>query len=314
MPNKQVMKIPVEDRQNNVKTFIPLGIAKGDEPGPTLAVIAGIHASEYAAQDGVQKFWESLDPSKLRGKVMVVLAADVTALCAHHIYFNPVDEKNLNRIWPGKADGTLSEVIAHKITEEVVRKADALIDCHGGEFDESMAYYVITCKKGDPELDERTLSLAKALGVPFIEVADAYAEWLGNGTCVGEAVKSGVSAMCIEAGDRGERWVQDISAVFTSLNNALKHLDMIDGEPVPWAGKPVFLKEGIIVKSSFEGLLEPVVPLGSWIEKDAVFARIYDFDGTLLEELQAKEAGTVLTMIISRAVKAEGFVGKIGVL
>jgi predicted deacylase len=314
MTNKKVIKLPVEDVHNNVKSFIPLGILEGKDPGPTLAVVSGVHATEYAGQDAVLRFWKSLDPKEISGKVLVVLGADVTAMCAHHMYTNPVDGKNLNRVYPGKKDGTLTEVIAYTLMEEVVAKADAVIDCHGGEFDEYMAFYLIARVKGDRALDKKTLDLAMALGVPFIEVRDARGTWLGRGHLPAEAVLRGRPGMAIEAGERGERDERAIAATFNALQNALKHLGMKPGQPVPWAGKPVWLESGLILKSTVAGLFERQVMVGDWIEKDAVFARVRDFDGTLLEEIRAPEAGTVLTVIASRAIKAEGFAGKIGVV
>jgi predicted deacylase len=317
MPNKKVIKLPVEDRHNGFESFIPLGILEGRESGPTLAVIGGVHASEYVAQDGVARFWESLDPEQISGRVLVVLAADVTALCAHHIYTNPIDGKNLNRTFPGKRDGTLAEVIAYELTEKVISKADAVIDCHGGEFDEYMALYLITSTVGDPEVDRGILDMAMALGVPFIEVGDmnmpAY-PWLGRGTADGEALLMGKPGMAIEAGERGIRDKRATAAVVNALQNGLKHLGIMPGTPVPWAGKPVILERGIAIKSTAAGIFEPEVMVGDWIDEGDVFALVREFDGTLLEEIRAPVEGTVLTVISARAIKADGFAGKMGVV
>lgn len=335
MPSKRVIKIPVEAKLEKaaarafpanmpestdsaavetIKTFIPLGIAEGKNPGPTLAVIGAIHASEYAARNSAVKLWQSINPEELSGTVLVVLAADVTAFCAHHIYTNPVDNKNLNRTFPGKKDGTLSEVLAHTLLEEVISKADAVIDCHGGEFDEYMAPYVITSTKGDPELDKKTLDLAYALGIPFIEVVDASGSWLGGNTLQGAAVLTGRPGMVLEVGDRGEEDERALAAGFNSLLNALKHLGMIPGEPVPWAGQPVRLEKGIIMLSKEGGVFERKVMVGEWIEQDGLFGRVYDFDGTLLEELRAPAGGVVLTVNSTPAIRPGGFAGKIGVV
>jgi predicted deacylase len=68
------------------------------------------------------------------------------------------------------------------------------------------------------------------------------------------------------------------------------------------------------MKSTAGGLFERNVMTGDWVEKGDLFARVLDFDGTTLEEIRAPETGTVLTVIASRAIKAEGFAGKIGVV
>jgi uncharacterized protein len=334
MSSKKVIKIPIkaakdstptmfpanmptagtEEEQDTVETFIPLGVLEGANPGPTVAVVGAIHASEYAARNSAVRLWESLEPEDVSGKVLVVLAADVTAFCAHHIYTNPIDGKNLNRSFPGKADGTVTEVIAHTLLEEVVKKADAVIDCHGGEFDEYMAPYVITSTSGDEELDKKTLDLAYALGIPFIEVADARGAWLGGNTLQGAAVLLGRPGMVIEVGECGEEDEQAIAAGYNSLRNGLKHLGVIEGEPVPWAGKPVRLERGHIMLSEQGGVFKRNVMVGDWVDEGDLFGSVYDFDGSLLEEIRAPEGGVVLTVISVPAIKPGGFAGKIGVV
>src|SRR3954447_17813142 len=106
MERKTIETIEVHDAHHDVRVSVPLGIAEGPADGPTLAVIGGVHGTEYAAQEGVVEFWSRLDPSELRGRVLVVLAADPISLNQKSPYLNPVDGKNFNRVWPGKADGT----------------------------------------------------------------------------------------------------------------------------------------------------------------------------------------------------------------
>jgi predicted deacylase len=237
------------------------------------------------------------------------------------MWTNPVDGKGMGKVFPGKEDGTLSEVIAHTLWEEVVTKADAVIDCHGGEYSEDMHPYVITNTKGDPELDEKTVALAMALGVPFVEVVDVSTSWWGRGNLRGEACLSGRMAIVMEIGERGERNPRYIAAVYQALQNALKHLGMKEGEPIQWAGKPTRIQEGLILKVEADGLWEPAVVVGQWIDKDAVFGRVRDFDGMLLQEMRAPAAGVVLTVINARCIESnkgeyrlQGFAGKIGAM
>jgi predicted deacylase len=102
----------------------------------------------------------------------------------------------------------------------------------------------------------------------------------------------------------------------------VRHLGIKSGRPVRWAGQPVRLERGIILRTTKAGLWEPAVVNGQWIEKDAVFGRVRDFDGTLLEEVLAPDAGVVLTVINARCIEGgsedthflQGFAGKIGVV
>ena len=314
MSSKEIVTYEVEDPSHGYTAQIPVGIAVGDDDGPGLAVIGGVHGTEYAAQEGTVEFWNELDPGDLKGSVRVVLCADTAALEGHSAYVNPVDGKNLNRVWPGKSDGTLTERIAYTITSEVISQTDAVIDVHGGEWDEDIDCFIITHSSGDKDLDQRILDFAMALGFTYVEVTDADGAVLGAGTGSGEAVKGGRPALTLEAGGKGLRERRYVDAHKYALQNALRHFGIVDGAPLWWDGKPVLLDHGILIKTTKAGLYEPAVSAGQWIAAGDVFSRVLDHNGQVLEEIKAPESGTVLDVIIARAIKAGGFGGKIGVI
>jgi predicted deacylase len=213
-------------------------------------------------------------------------------------------------------------VIAYTLWQEVITKASAVVDCHGGEYSENMTSYVITHATGEQELDDRTVALAMALGVPFVEVTQLGGVIGRRGGLTTEAVYSGRPGMVMEIGGRGVRDERSIAEVYQALQNAMRYMGIKQGRPVFWAGQPVRLERGMILNTSRAGLWEPAVVNGQWIEKDAVFGRVRDFDGTLLEEVQAPDAGVVITVINARCIEGgentahflQGFAGKIGVI
>jgi predicted deacylase len=321
MPGKQVVRVPVEAHQNDVQTYIPLGILDGARPGPTLAVFAGIHATEFASQDGVARFWESLQPEEISGRVLAVLGADVRAMLAHHMWTNPVDGKRLGWGFPGRPDGTLTGVLSHTLWHEVVLQADALVDCHGGEYSEEMYPYVIAHVVGDESLDRKNVDLAMALGIPFVEVTHPGDVLGSRGLMEIEALRAGRLAVALEVGGHGSRDPREVALVYNALHNALKHLGMRLGKPALSTGEPIRLDRGELIYITKSGLLEPRVVVGQWIEKGDLFATVRDFDGTLLEEVRAPDAGVVLTVLNARCAGASGdigylrgFIGKIGVV
>ena len=314
MSSKQLLTLEATDPANDYTATIPVGVAIGDEDGPCLAVLGGVHGSEYAARNAVVEFWNEIDASKIRGSVRVVLCADTAALEGHSAYVNPIDGKNLNRVWPGDPDGTLTDRIAHLITTEVISHSDAVIDVHGGEWDEDIGCFIITHSTGDSDLDKRTLDFAMALGFTYVEVTDANGPVLGTGTGSGEAMKGGRPGLTLEGGGMGisERRYVDVHKY--GLRNALRYLGIADGDPVWWGGESVKLDHGVLMKTTKGGVYEPAVSVGQWIEKGEVFARVRDYAGNVIEEITAPEGGTVLDMIIAQGIKPGGFGGKIGVL
>ena len=308
MAGKTIVRFPVEDVHNAAASYVPVGIADGARPGPSVAVIGGVHGTEYSALEGVRRFWARLDPADLSGRVMVVLAADVTAVTARSAYVNPVDGKNLNRAWPGRADGTLTDVIAHTITREVISQTDVVLDSHGGEWIESIDMFVLTHTTGDQALDARALDLAMSVGMPFVEILD------GVVMCSAEAMKQGKPAVTLEAGGNGVRDERHIHATLNCLLNALRHLEMIPGPPVPWAGRPAMVRHSHRMTSPASGLFVPHVSAGAWVAEGALLAEVQDFDGTALAEIHAPESGVVLDIITARAITAGAFAVKVSVV
>src|SRR5580658_3209498 len=100
-------------------TQIPVTTIEGTRPGPTLALIAGNHGYEYPPILALQELRTQIDEAALSGTVIMVHVANMPSFLGRTIYFSPVDGKNLNRVYPGRADGTVSERIAYAITHEI---------------------------------------------------------------------------------------------------------------------------------------------------------------------------------------------------
>src|SRR5262245_19951177 len=104
--------IAIAARPGDQGTTIPISIVHGVKPGPVLALTAGVHGQEYAPVIALQRVLKSLDPKSIAGTVVLVHVANMPSYLARTIYYAPADGKNLNRVFPGRADGTLSERIA----------------------------------------------------------------------------------------------------------------------------------------------------------------------------------------------------------
>lgn len=149
---------------------IPITIIQGRRPGPTLALVAGIHGYEYTPILALQRVRANLSPEALSGTVILVHVANLPSFLKRTIYYGPDDGKNLNRVFPGRPDGTLSERIAQVLTTEVIEKADYLIDLHCGDGNESLRPYTYWIVGGDAAVDAQSRDLALAYGLDHILV------------------------------------------------------------------------------------------------------------------------------------------------
>src|SRR2546426_180488 len=145
-------------------TRIPLTIVRGKDPGPTLALIAGTHGDEVAPVIALQRVRRELDPARLSGTVLLVHVANLPSFLRRTIYYSPIDGKNLNRVYPGKRDGTVSERIADAITREIIERADYLVDIHAGDGNESLRPYTYWSPLG---LNARADSIARQMALAW---------------------------------------------------------------------------------------------------------------------------------------------------
>src|SRR5260370_42609571 len=93
-------------------TQFPITTIRGSHPGPVLALIAGNHGYEYPPILALQKLRSQIDPAKVCGTIVMVHVANMPSFLGRTVYFSPIDGKNLNRVYPGRKDGTVSERIA----------------------------------------------------------------------------------------------------------------------------------------------------------------------------------------------------------
>ena len=278
-------------------TIIPFSIVRGAKPGPVLALVAGTHGAEYPPILALQRLRGSIDPKGLSGTILMVHVANMPAFLGRSIYYTPGDNKNLNRVFPGKADGTISERIASVITREVIDRSDTLIDLHCGDANESLRPYLYWTLTAAPALVERGRQLALAFGMDHIVLDDARPTdpaaslYLAN-----TAVTRGKPAMTIESGALGQSDEESIVRIERGVAGVLKHLKMRTTGPDPLQ-QAVFLGRNQVITSGFTGIWYPLVERGHTIAQGALIGRVTDFQGRVLEEVRAPFGGEILYVV-----------------
>ena len=156
------LKVPNGD--DGIDSFIPITVHHGANPGPVLSLIAGIHGSEYSPILAMQELAELIDPSQMSGTLVIVHIANMPAFTGRTIYFGPNDLKNLNRSFPGDINGTITERIAFTLKNEVMMRADYLVDIHSGDANESLrpSYSAYYAEAGGNKVGEEARRLAVA--------------------------------------------------------------------------------------------------------------------------------------------------------
>jgi predicted deacylase len=273
-------------------TTIPISVYNGSKPGPVLALTAGIHGYEYPPILALQR----LQIKKLAGTLIVVHVANMPSFLGRTVYFSPLDGKNLNRVFPGKKNGTPSEQIAHAITTEVIDKCDYLLDLHCGDGNESLRPYVYQTVTGDAAFDLRIEELVANFGIDHIVIDRARPkDPMASMYCSNTAIPRGKPAMTVESGFLGTTDEKSTRAILRGIENVMRHLKMIDGKP--FKTKPVYLDPAEVLNSPATGILYPHVERDQMVTKGAVLAHITDFFGKKIADVKAPFAGVVLYVV-----------------
>lgn len=142
---------------------------RGSDAGPTLALVAGVHGGKRAAVTALDVLASLLRSEDLRGTVLLVGPANLAGYRAGLAQTSPDDGLNLNRVFPGRADGRPTEQLAARILRDIVSRSDYLMDLHGSDGDEAVAAFAYAARPGlDARVDSTARALALAWGVPLV--------------------------------------------------------------------------------------------------------------------------------------------------
>ena len=296
--SKATGEIRVPDTGDGVSTSIPVTVFNGVDDGPVLALVAGIHGSEYSPILAMQQVVGQLDPATMSGAVIVVHNANLPAFRHRTIYTGPHDLKNLNRSFPGDRGGTVTERIAHALTEHVIKQSDYLVDIHSGDANERLgpSYSAYYAEAGSKDLRARSRRMTVAFGLDTIvmfpgDIAEAASRIYTSA----QAVSLGIPAMDVESGELGVVSARFIEPITKGALSLMRDLDMIPGDATP-TSSPLFIDERARVYSEFDGVwhLAAGIRAGQYVREGAELGRITDYHGRELAVIRAPASGLLL--------------------
>ncbi len=294
-------------------TRIPITIVRGAQNGPTLALIAGTHGSEVAPVVALQRVRATLDPALLRGTVLIVHVANMPSFLGRTIYYSPIDGKNLNRVYPGKPDGTVSERIAYAITNQIIERADFLVDIHAGDGNESLRPYSYWSPLGlNARADSIARDMALAWGSDHIVIdtmrpRDVRASVYTQNT----AQLRGKPALTTETGYLGVAAEDMVQRNVDGVFRLLRYFHMVPGD-VELVRQPLFFERAEVLRSPATGVWHARVERGQSVQKGAIIGVLTDFFGNPQAEIRAPFGGIVLYVVATPAMSQGEPMGMIG--
>ncbi|MEM8523308.1 MAG: M14 family metallopeptidase [Bacteroidota bacterium] len=297
---KEHFTISISDGKQ--KTVVPITIFHGKEDGEVLGITAGVHGYEYAPILAGQQLIDRIDPSTLRGTIILVQIANVESFLGRSPYTNPKDNKNLNRVFPGDSKGSLTERIADFITKEIIGRSDYFVDIHSGDAPEDLMAYVAYYQNDNlPEISKKGREMAAHMGFDHVIVfkttgKDYMKSENPSLYCSAEAFKKGIPSVDVECGRLGMVEVEFVDRIVLGVESLLAQLQFVEGSPII-TDQIAFIDERNSQSSSYTGFFYPNKSSGDYIMKGMKIGHITDFFGRTLETIHAEESGIILYML-----------------
>lgn len=256
--------------------MIPIAVVRRGD-GPTALLTGGNHGDEYEGPIALYHLAHNLNPEDVAGCVIIVPAMNYPAVRAS-TRTSPIDNGNLNRAFPGRPDGSVTEAIADYFQRTLLPLADVVLDIHAGgktlEFLPFAAAHILA----DKDQEARCVGAMEAFNAPYSmmlrEINDA-------GMFDSAAEEMGKTFVTTELGGGGTATARSLTVARKGLRNLLIHAGILKGAPnLEPSIRLAMQSSDCFAFSLHEGLVEPCVDLGQPVGKNDCLARVWPIDRT----------------------------------
>lgn len=267
-------------------------IVLGNEEGPVLYVQGAVHGNEVNPVEVLRQIVHALDPQQLKGALIAVPVVNGPAFTARQ-RANPLDKEDMNRVWPGRPNGSTSSVMAYNLYQQAIRHANYVVDLHTAS---SGSLLHVVYGAGD----EASRKLAEAFGLEFL-LEEAVDEKLKEARFQGKLRNvlnaRGVPAITPELGGANRIEPDNVAQGVQGVQNVLKYLGMLPGEVVPPAHPQRTLRGSHLdqITATHGGFWVPQVKGGDYIKEGEIFGHVYTLQTfEIAETIRAPYNGYVL--------------------
>lgn len=253
---------------------VPIVVFKNGE-GPSVLLMAGNHGDEYEGQVLLMKLVQNLSLDKIRGRLIVLPGVNSPAVAAG-TRLSPVDDGNLNRLFPGDPDGTPTQMIAHYIDSVLLPQVRYCFDFHSGGYASEFMPMAHLAAPADPELRAEAIGFLKAFAMPNSILVEGL---IGGGKrLLGSCRRLGIGHMSTELGGAGAFSIEAYRAAERGLPRLLHHVGVlsdVDEEAPPKTRFFVRQPMRDFVFAEATGVFEAYVGLGETVQAGAPAGAIH---------------------------------------
>lgn len=281
--------------------LVPLLVCKGKEEGPILGLTAAVHGNELNGLPVIQKVFNQVNVNTLKGTLVGVPVVNIPGFLLNQRKFN--DDRDLNRLMPGKQDGDTSQVYAYRIVKKIVKHFEYLIDLHTASFGRINSYYI----RSDMN-DPITAKMAELQNADIIVNNEGHDGTLRNAAC-----ELGIHAITVEAGDPHRFQKGMIHSAITGIFNVMSHLGMIDDPIIEPDELPFYCSHSYWLYTTAGGILEIAPQITERVKKGQRIAIVRNVFGDIIREYHAPEDGIIIGKSVNPVNQTGGRIIHLGI-
>ncbi len=276
--------------------LVPIVVVRNGD-GPTVLLTGGSHGDEYEGPIALRNLSVNLSPDDLNGMVIIIPFLNYPAALAG-TRLSPVDNKNMNRCFPGNPNGTITDIIAHYVFHELVSRSDAVLDMHSGGSSMIFTPCAVMHFLDDKQLMLRTATTLSSFGAPISLV---LRELDSEGMLDSVVEETGKMFISTELAGGGSVTPEALSIADQGIRNLLRHLGVLQTGGYNDA-ETRFMQtpeNGGYLMASTSGLYEALVNVGEPVSSGQLLGRIHNMERLWLDSVEVRSQ--IDGLLITRA-------------
>lgn len=254
--------------------MIPISVAKNGK-GPTALLTGANHGDEYEGPVALMNLASSVNASELAGRVIIVPAMNFPAFRTA-TRTSPIDKGNLNRTFPGRPDGTVTEKIADYFQRTLLPLADVVLDIHSGGKTLEFVPFCCAHRLPDKKHEAACVAAMRAFNAPYSMM---LLEIDNVGMYDTAAEEMGKVFVSTELGGGGTTSAKTVAIAKRGVRNLLIHAGILKGKAEQSPTTMLDMPNGdCFTFGEQDGLIEPCIDLGQPVRKGDVIAQIWPAD------------------------------------
>lgn len=274
---------------SSLDTPVPVLVAHGARPGPTLCITAAIHGDEINGIEIVRRVLHQINPDELSGTVIGVPIVNLDGFRRASRYLS--DRRDLNRYFPGNPSGSYATRIAHSLFQNIILKCDYLVDLHTASFYRTNLPQL----RGDLK-NQSVLEFSRHFGGMSVLHNNGAA-----GTLRRAASDAGIPALTMETGGPHALEQEAINFGVRGIKNLLHNLTMYKTMRLWLLPQPVFY-QSIWVRSTQGGIMLSRVDLNEKVKTGQLLGRVVDPISNTSSDIISPINGTILGKALDQVV------------